>query len=94
MAKAEYQAHLERRLADLSLGIRKARRRLDESPELQAKVEAAGEVAALEERRERVREKLERLGHEPEGAWEEVKTWVEQELDYLDARLDRWLDRY
>ena len=80
MSKEVYREELERRLGALDA-------RLDEAEEMLVggraltKVEAAGEIAILKDRRRALAAKLARLEREPEGTWEGLKTEIEEDYD-------------
>lgn len=83
MGREDYQVGMEQRLRDLSLQIDSVRSRMMDSPNNRLKVELAEQLALLEHRRDRVREKLDALSDEPDGTWEDLKAEVEDEWDAL-----------
>lgn len=83
MGREAYQAGMEQRLRDLSLQIDSVRSRLMDSPNDRLKMQLAGQLSALENRRDMVREKLDALSDEPDGTWEDLKAEVEDEWDAL-----------
>ena len=88
MSKEVYREELERRLGALDA-------RLDEAEEMLVrgraltKVEAAGEIAILKDRRRALAAKLARLEREPEGTWEGLKTEIEEDYDAVVEGLER-----
>lgn len=93
MSKEAYKTDLQRRLAHLGSRIEEARRHLERG-DARAKVEAAGELAELEARRERVRQKLQRLEREPAGGWHAFSTAMAEELEDIVAGIEGWFDRH
>lgn len=83
MGREFYQSGMEQRLRDLSFRIESIRARLMDSPNDRLKVELAGRLARLEQRRDTVREKLEALSDQPDSTWEELRAEVEDEWDAL-----------
>jgi len=89
MSKEVYHHNLERRLAQLDGRIDEARQRLEHgSP--RDHVTAAGELRVLEDKRRELQDRLHRLDREPEGAWEDFKTSIENLLDEITVSVDRW----
>jgi DNA-binding transcriptional MerR regulator len=83
MGREIYQSHMEQRLRDLGFQIDSVKVRLAESHAPEVMVDLAGQLAELDERRRRVREKLDALEHEPDGTWEDLKAEIEDEWDTL-----------
>jgi hypothetical protein len=83
MGREDYLNHMRQRLSDLGLQIASVRTRLADSPENRIKVDLAGQLAVLEYRRHGVREKVEALTEQPDGAWEELRLEIEDEWDTL-----------
>lgn len=91
MSKAAYLADLKRRLHDLEARMRADKDRLA-TGSTDEKVKAAGDLAVVESRLVETKDKLARVEAEPEGAWEDFKTELEQDVDYLEASFDRWVE--
>ncbi len=83
MGRESYARDMQQRLRDLDVQIGSVVARLGDSPENRMKVELAGQLAMLEGRRDRLREKLDALRHEPEGLWEELRLEIDDEWDAL-----------
>jgi len=92
MSKAAYLSNLRRRLQKLEARMKADGKRIagGSPPE---KVQAAGDLALAEGRLAETKEKLSRLEAEPESSWEDFKTEIEQEFDYVEATFDRWVER-
>ena len=88
MAKTEYIAHLKSRLRDLESRVTADRKQLAEGS-AREKVEAAGDLALVEKHLAETKTKLAKLEAEPEGAWEDFKAEVEEDLGALDGSFDR-----
>jgi len=88
MSKAAYVTYLKRRIVKFETQMKADRKRLEDGSGRQ-KVEAAGELALVEERLARAREKLARLEAEPESTWESFKSEIEEDFDILEAAFDR-----
>ena len=93
MSKAEYLSHLRRRLQDLNSRMAADQKRLA-SGSPREKVEAAGDLALVEKHLAETKAKLSRLEAEPEGAWENFKTEIEEDFNDLEAAFDRWVERH
>ncbi|MGE5504177.1 MAG: hypothetical protein ACM31L_07110 [Actinomycetota bacterium] len=83
MGRKLYQSHMEQRLRDLGLQIDSVKARLAETPSPHLMTALAGQLALLDDRRRRVKEKLDALDHEPDGTWEDLKAEIEDEWDAL-----------
>jgi predicted nucleic acid-binding Zn-ribbon protein len=83
MGRDFYQHHMELRLRDLTLQIESVKAHLAESGDPRAMADLAGEIAALEARRDQMNGKLTVLEQEPDGTWEELKSEIEDEWDGL-----------
>lgn len=83
MGRDLYHHHMEQRLRDLTVQIESVKARLAESGTPSVMVELAGQIAALEARRDQVSGKLTALEHEPDGTWEELRAEIEDEWDCL-----------
>jgi hypothetical protein len=92
MSKTAYLEDLTRRIENLEFRMAKDRRQLAEG-EPRAKVEAAGDLAVLEQRLSEARQKLSRLEAEPAGEWENIKSELEEEFDHLEVAFERWAAR-
>jgi hypothetical protein len=88
MSKEVYRGELERRLGALDMRLEEAEEMLVSGRAL-TKVEAAGEIAILKDRRRALTAKLARLEREPEGTWEGLKTEIEEEFDSIVESLER-----
>ena len=91
MSKAAYLADLKRRIHDLEVRMRADRDSIAAGSSGQ-KVKAAGDLVVVESRLIETKDKLARLETESEGAWENFKTEIEQDVDYLEAAFDRWVE--
>ena len=92
MSKTEYLSDLNRRLGELEARVKADKRRVaGGSP--RERVEAAGDLALVEKRLAETRSKLARLEAEPEGAWEDFKAEMEEDLDHLERSFDRWVEQ-
>ncbi len=89
MSKETFRNTLEHRLARVDGQIVEARQRLASGTPADH-VAAAGELRVLEDKRRELQDRLHRLDHEPEGAWESFKTGIEDLLDEITVSVDRW----
>lgn len=92
MSKAEYLAHLKRRLQNLEIRMETDKKRLAQESSRE-KVKAAGDLALVERRLEETKQKLSRLEAESEGAWENFRTEIEEEFGYVETAFNRWVER-
>jgi len=92
VSKAAYLADLRRRMQDLEVRMAADKRRLAGGTP-RDKVRAAGDLAVVESRLAETKKKLSRLESEPEGAWENIKTEIEEDLDYIETDFERWLEK-
>lgn len=83
MGRLDYQTHMEQRLRDLSFQIDCVKSHLAETPDWNYRAELAGQLARLEVRRDTVREKLQALGGEPDGTWDDLRAEIEDDWDAL-----------
>jgi hypothetical protein len=88
MSKEVYRDEIERRLGALDARLEEAEEMLVRGKAL-TKVEAAGEIAILKERRRALEAKLARLEREPEGTWERLRTEIEEDYDAVVEGLER-----
>lgn len=93
MAKAEYIAHLKNRLRDLESHMTADRKRLAEGS-AREKVEAAGDLALVEKHLAATKAKLAKLEAEPEGAWQDFKAEIDEDLGDLEGSFDRWSEKH
>lgn len=91
MSKSDYLTDLEHRIQSLENRMKADKQRLA-GGSADDKVKAAGDLAIVESRLAETREKLARLQAEPEGAWEDFKAEIEQDIDYIEASFDRWVE--
>lgn len=91
MSKSEYLTHLTRRLRDLESRVADDEKRLA-GGSLDEKVGAAGDLALVRRQLNETKQKLSQLEAEPEGAWEAVKTEIEDDVGDLEAAFDRWVE--
>lgn len=90
MSKSEYLTHLTRRLRDLESRVEADEKRLaGGSPE--EKVGAAGDLAVVRRQLNETKQRLSELEAEPEGAWETIKTEIEDDVGDLEAAFARWV---
>lgn len=82
MGRDTYQRAMEQRLRDLALQIESVKERLSNASD-GLRRELACQMGLLERRRDIVREKLDALGDEPDGTWEDLRAEVEVEWDCL-----------
>jgi hypothetical protein len=92
VSKAAYLADLRRRMQDLEARMAADKRRLTGGTP-RDKVRAAGDLAVVESRLAETKKKLSRLESEPEGAWENFKTEIAEDLDYIERDFERWLEK-
>jgi hypothetical protein len=92
MSKAAYLADLRRRLEELETKMAADRKQLA-SGSPHDKVEAAGDLAFLQQQLAETKQKLSRVESRPEGAWENFKTELEEEFDHLAVAFERWAER-
>lgn len=92
MSNATYVQDLKRRLDDLEARMEEDRKRLA-SGGREERVEAAGDLGVAEQRLAETRRKLSRLKNEPRGAWEDLKTELEEDLDHIELAIERWAAR-
>lgn len=92
MSKTAYVQDLKRRIDDLETRMTEDRKRLA-SGGREEKVEAAGDLGVAEQRLAEARQKLSRLEKEHEGAWEDFKTELEEDLDHIELAIERWAAR-
>ena len=88
MSKAEYLSELKRRHGELEARVKSDKRRLAGGA-ARERVEAA----LVEKRLVETRAKLARLEAEPEGAWQDLKAEMEEDLDHLERSFDRWVEQ-
>ncbi len=93
MSKEAFRQQLRIRLREVGAEISEAESRLT-GVALEARVQAAGDLALLRERQRDILAKLDRLEHEPDGAWEALKTEIEEDLDAVGAALRRMFVRH
>ena len=93
MSKKVYLSHLQQRASDLESRIAQDKERL-QSGAPEDKVKAAGDLAGLEDRLAEVKAKIAKIEAEPEGAWEGLKTEIEEDVDDLEASFERWVARH
>jgi len=92
MSKAEYMADLKRRLVTFETRLQKDKARLAGGAPRE-KVTAAGDLVLVERYLAETKAKLAKLEAEPEGAWEDFKAEMEEDLGHLTTAFDRWVER-
>lgn len=92
MSKAAYLSYLKRRILKFETQMQADKKRLAGGSPRQ-KVEAAGELAIVEERLAKAKEKLARLEAAPAGAAEGLRSEIEEDFDIMEAAFDRWVTR-
>jgi hypothetical protein len=93
MSKAVYLRNLGSRLNEIDIRIAEAKRRLKSDP-LPEEVAAAGELALLERKHKQLTDRIAEVEKEPEGAWEDFKTALENDFDALFRDVGNWIERH
>ena len=88
MSKEALKLQLHVRLKEVGEEIAAAEKRHD-AGEFAERVDAAGSLVLLNQRKAEIVAKIERLEREPEGLWETLKTEIEEDLDAVGAMLRR-----
>ncbi|MBF0392828.1 MAG: hypothetical protein HQL38_09120 [Alphaproteobacteria bacterium] len=76
-------ATMRDKVEDLGFRIRGIRARLDDEDDMRTRVDLRGELAMLEERRDRVERRLQGLESASDDSWSRVSAEFEQEWDAL-----------
>jgi hypothetical protein len=90
MTKEAYLEDLKRRIANLEARIEADRKTLARGTPRQ-EVNAAGDLALVEDQLADTRRKLARLEVEPEGTWADFKAEIEEGLDDIEAAIEGWI---
>ncbi len=88
MSKDAFRLQLQVRLKEVGKEIAEAEAR-HTAGDFAGRVNAAGELVLLNQRKAEILAKIERLEHEPEGLWEALKTEIEEDFDAIGAALRR-----
>ena len=93
MSKTVYLQDLRSRLNVVDIHIAEAKNRL-KSENLSEEVATAGELTLLERKHKQLSERIAEVEKEPEGAWEDFKTALENDFDALFSDLEKWIERH
>lgn len=83
---------MKRRLRRLKARMEEDKRRLG-SGTPRAKVEAAGDLALIEQRLAETKQKLSRVESEDASGWEDFKSELEEDFDHIEMAVERWVAR-
>ncbi len=93
MTDETYLAKLRTQLAEIDAKIREAERRHDSGAPAQ-RVEAAGELALLRDRRHEISARMEEAAREGATSWSTLHAELKADMDSLGTALERWLRSY
>lgn len=90
MTKEVYVEDLKRRIGKLEARIETDKKKLAGGAPRQ-EVDAAGDVALVEDRLADAKRKLAQLEKEPKGAWEDFRAEIEEGLDDIENAIEGWI---